>query len=257
MAKSFSDVRVLLLQARDTPNMEAQERACFVERCRIEEAQLTTCSTIRDALTPDLLDGYDALLIGGAGEYSAYEDHPWTPALLELVRVAGERRLPTFGSCWGHQVIARTFGGSVIYDTERAELGACDMQLTDAALSDPLFGAYPRHFLANTGHHDRVAHLPEGAVELAFNASQRNQAFRMHDRPMYGTQFHSELDADAERERLIAYRDYYSEEMGSDVLFQTTLASLADTTEVDHLLYDFLRVCVCGLPPSVLEDRQG
>ena len=79
-------------------------------------------------------------------------------------------------------------------------------------------------------------------------------AFEAITAPVYGTQFHSELDADAERERLIAYRDYYVEELGSEEQLQSTIASLADTTEVDHLLHDFLRVCVCDLPPSITEE---
>jgi GMP synthase (glutamine-hydrolysing) len=93
------------------------------------------------------------------------------------------------------------------------------------------------------GHHDRVAELPPGAVELARN-EQPNQAFRVDDAPMYGTQFHSELDAESERERLIAYREYYREDLPDEDQFQRVLDDLAETTEVDHLLRDFLRVYV-------------
>lgn len=244
MPKTLNTIRVLLIQARNTEEMEKQEQTCFVERARITRDQFVPVNVAHDAVHIGLLDGVDALMIGGAGEYSAMDDHPWMDDLMALVEEAYTRDLPTFGSCWGHQVIARTFGGTVIYDKERAEFGCGDIEVTPAAADDPLFQGLPPRFRANLGHHDRVVTLPTDAIELAFNASQRNQAFRMGNKPCYGTQFHSELDARRERERLFAYRDLYLNELGGDAAFQAVLESLAETTEADHLLYDFLRLFV-------------
>ncbi|HMB94274.1 MAG TPA: type 1 glutamine amidotransferase, partial [Rhodothermales bacterium] len=237
-------IRVLLIQARNTEEMELQEQTCFVERARIDLAQFIPVNVVRDPIHLGLLDGVDALMIGGAGEYSALDDDPWMTDVLALVKEAYDRDLPTFGSCWGHQLIARALGGMVIYDKERSEFGCGEIELTAAAADDPLFQGLPPCFRANLGHHDRVVALPPAAVELAFNVSQRNQAFRLGNKPFYGTQFHSELNAERERERLIAYRDLYLEELGSDADFQAVMDSLADTTEADHLLYDFLRLFV-------------
>jgi GMP synthase (glutamine-hydrolysing) len=244
MPKTLDAIRVLLIQARNTEEMERQEQTCFVERCRIALDQFVPVNVAHDAVHTGLLDGVDALMIGGAGEYSAMDDHPWTTDLLALVQQAYDSDLPTFGSCWGHQVIARAFGGTVIYDKEQAEFGCGEIEVTPAAADDPLFQGLPPRFRANLGHHDRVVTLPPDAVELAFNASQRNQAYRLGNKPFYGTQFHSELDARREQERLFAYRDLYLDEIGDDATFQAILDSLADTTEADHLLYDFLRLFV-------------
>lgn len=233
-------LRVRLLQARNTAAMERQEQRCFLDRCRLAPEQLSCTSVLREPLTAALLDDMDALMIGGAGEYSAHHDPPWMPGLLALIRTAAERHVPTFGSCWGHQVIARAFGGTVVHDRGKAELGCHPVQLTDAGRNDAFLRRFPSSFDTNMGHHDRVAELPPNAVELAFNSSQRNQAFRLTDAPVYGTQFHSELDAAAERERLIAYRDFYRDDMPDEAQFQAVLDSLAETTEVDHLLHDFL-----------------
>lgn len=237
---SIDGLRVLLIQARNTFDMEKQEQDCFLERCRLEPDQLVGVNLAHESLSEELLEDADALLIGGAGEYSALDNPPWMAPLLRLVRTAGEHDLPTFGSCWGHQVIARAYGGRLVHDSARAELGCRWIELTEAGRRDPLFKGFPPRFPANTGHHDRVDRLPPGAVELAFNDSQRNQAFRLKDRPVYGTQFHSELDPERERERLIKYRDYYREELPDDKSFRDVLASLRPTPEVDDLLYDFL-----------------
>ena len=245
MKKVFGEIRVRLIQAREDVSMEEQEQVCFLERCRIEPPQLLSTNVVRDRPHAGLLDGVDALMIGGAGEYSATQDYRWMPGLLELVRAAAERSLPTFGSCWGHQVIARALGGEVIYDGARAELGCHGIELTEAGQTDELFQGFPARFQANMGHHDRVSELPPDAVELAFNASQPNQAFRIAGKPIYGTQFHSELDAERERERLLCYRPFYTE-VETEEEFQAILAGLADTTEVDHLLHDFLLTFVAA-----------
>lgn len=238
--KPLSEIRVLLIQARNTLEMEQQEQTCFVERCRIPLSQFVLVNVVRAPLYPALLDEVDAMMIGGAGEYSAHKQYPWMQSLLALCRAAHDRDLPTFGSCWGHQVLARAFGGTVIYDHERAEFGCGMIELTESGQEDPLLRAFPNRFKANLGHHDRVSVLPPNAVELAFNASQRNQAFRIDAKPIYGTQFHSELDARREHERLEAYRENYRRELGSDEAYQRAIESLAATTDVDHLLYDFL-----------------
>lgn len=237
---ALRDLRVVLLQARDTPDIERQEQTCFLERCRLDADQLRCVNVVRDDLSPSVLDGADALLIGGSGEYSVARDYGWTEPALALVRAAVERRLPTFGSCWGHQLIARAVGGTVRYAPDLAEFGCIAVHQTDGALHDPLLRDFPRRFLVNAGHKDRVVTLPPEAVELAYSDTQRHQAFRLGDAPVYGTQFHSELDATRERERLVKYRALYLDEIGGADAFDRVVASLAETTEVDHLLHDFL-----------------
>jgi len=243
MAPSHDKLKVLLLQARNTQDIEVQEQTCFLERCRLQDRQLDCINLGRQAPPSDylsVLDGYDALLIGGAGEYSAMDDTSWMPFMLSLVQEAYNRKLPTFGSCWGHQIIARALGGEVQHDPDKAELGCHHIELTEAGRHDELLGTFPHSFMANMGHHDRVTRLPEGAIELADNRTQPNEAFRLKDRPMYGTQFHSELDAHRERERLIRYRAFYMEELHSEDALQAIFHGMKETTEVDHLMFDFL-----------------
>lgn len=240
MGKPLDQVRVLLVQARATADMEQQEQTCFQERCRLAPGQFTLANVAHHALHEDLLDGADALMIGGAGEYSATEDYPWMENALSLIRAAVGRSLPTFGSCWGHQMIARALGGTVVHDPGRAEFGCREVVLTEAGLRDRLFCDFPARFLANMGHHDRVTALPVGGVELAANDLQPFEAFRIAGKPVYGTQFHSELDARRERERLYRYRGHYSDTIPDEDAFQAILDNLAETSEVDHLLHDFL-----------------
>lgn len=237
-------LRVVLVQARSEPQMIEQEQECFVERCRLPRDRFHVVNVVTGD-PPQLadLENVDVVLIGGAGAYSAAEDYEWTAPLLDFVRLVVDREMPLFGSCWGHQIIARALGGTVVYDPDHSELGCGWVDRTDAGALDPLFHRFPERFRANMGHHDRVVELPDGAVELARNG-QRYQAFKLEGRPVYGTQFHSELDAERERERILVYREYYRDALPDEETVQYVLNDLADTTEVDHLLYDFLTTFV-------------
>jgi GMP synthase (glutamine-hydrolysing) len=233
--------------------MIEQEQECFSERCRLPRDRFRILNVVQgDVPTEEHLQDIDAVIIGGAGAYSAAEDYDWTPALLDFVRRLVDREMPLFGSCWGHQVIARALGGRVEYAPEYSELGCGAVSLTDAGLADPLFHRFPQEFQANMGHHDRVVELPSEAVELARNHIPY-QAFRLKGLPIYGTQFHSELDAERERERILVYRKHYRDALPDEETVQYVLDDLADTTEVDHLLYDFLTTFVArGLPQEAL-----
>ncbi|HEY8576221.1 MAG TPA: gamma-glutamyl-gamma-aminobutyrate hydrolase family protein [Devosia sp.] len=42
-----------------------------------------------------------------------YEDHAWLPPLRQFIRQAYEKRVPTLGVCFGHQIMADALGGAV------------------------------------------------------------------------------------------------------------------------------------------------
>src|SRR5690606_4740213 len=170
MAPDRPRLRVRLLQIRTLPAVIAEERASFCARARLAPAQLLATNVLTEPLTEGLLDGVDAVLIGGASAHSVTRTYAWTADLVRLCRACAERRLPLFGSCWGHQLIARAFGGRVVHDPTRAEMGTHAVTLTDDGSTDPLFAAFPRRFRVQMGHHDRVSELPEDGVELARSA---------------------------------------------------------------------------------------
>ncbi len=239
MAPSYDRVRVRLIQIRTNPAVLAEEQRSFQARCGLGPEAFAVTSALADELSPTLLDGADAVMIGGAGAYSVTKTYGWTQDLVDLCRACADRDVPLFGSCWGHQFVARAFGGEVVHDPDRAEMGTHAVALTDAGRRDPLFSTLPGRFDTQMGHQDRVAVLPPGAVELATNDRAPHQAFRLGDAPIYGTQFHSELDAETERQRLVAYRDHYPE-MADEGRFQAVVDGLRDSPEADDLLRRFL-----------------
>lgn len=239
MAPDLDRVRVRLIQVRTKPAVLAEEQRSFADRCGLDVGAFALTNAVTDEISPALLDGVDAVMIGGAGAYSVTQTYGWTQSLIDLCHACADRGVPLFGSCWGHQFIGRAFGGTVINDPGRSEMGTHEVERTDAGRRDPLFSTLPDRFATQMGHQDRVSRLPEGAVELARNGCAPFQAFRLGDLPIYGTQFHSELDAETTRQRLVTYRAHYPE-MADGPRFEAILDALAPSPEADDLLRRFL-----------------
>ncbi|MEY4722941.1 MAG: hypothetical protein RLZZ324_454 [Candidatus Parcubacteria bacterium] len=142
---------------------------------------------------PSLADiaAADAVIVSGA-KWSVWEDVPNQPALVEVLKEARARRMPMLGICFGEQLLAHVFGGTVVADKPHGEWGTFDMTLTDAAESDALFSGMPRTFPAQCAHNDQVTALPPGATLLAGSALCPVQAFAIQDQGIYGVQFHPE-----------------------------------------------------------------
>jgi len=208
-------------------------------RIGLRRDQLVSSNVLREMPSVEMLEGVDAVLIGGAGAYSVTQTFPWTAALIALCHTCAERELPLFGSCWGHQFVARAFGGRVEHDPERSELGTHSVALTAAGQRDELFGDLPDVFDTQMGHHDRVVELPPAGVELASSRTAPFQAIRIGTLPIYGTQFHSELDATRLRSRMLAYRAYYPE-LEAEEDFRRVFDAVRQTPAADALLRTFL-----------------
>jgi GMP synthase (glutamine-hydrolysing) len=235
-------LRVLLLQVRDQPAARHHEELCFVERLGLRAEQLVCVNVLEEAV-PDwaAVAAADLVLLGGAGSHSAYRDYPFTAPLSTLVQRLVEEGRPFFGSCFGHQFLARALGGTVVHDPERSEVGTFEVKLSEAGRADPLFAGLPSRFLANLGHNDQVAELPPNLVCLASSELCRHQVVRVPGRPVYATQFHCELSIGAMYERLMMYRTGY---LRDDEEIDQVVARFRPTDEADGLLRRFVELCL-------------
>ncbi len=244
-ARDLARLRLLLLQIRDEPEVERQEQECFVHFSGLAPEQFVYRNLVdRPDVAPRDLLGFDAVVIGGAGAHSVTEEYPFTAPLAASVAAMVAAGQPLFGSCWGHQFIAKALGGTVVTDLERKELGTFEIELTAEGERDPWLSGLPRRFGVQLGHHDRVVTLPEGGVELAASALCPNQAFRLRGAPVYGAQFHVELDRERMLDRASVYRDEYLADHGA---MESLEQALRPSPESATLLRRFLsRVVAAG-----------
>ena len=102
------------------------------------------------------------------------------------------------GICYGHQLLAHALGGSVDYNPRGQEMGTTEVALLAAAGADVLLAGLPSRIEVNVSHSQSVVTLPPGAIRLAENAWDANQAFRV-GACAWGVQFHPEFDAEVMR----------------------------------------------------------
>ncbi len=233
-------LRVVLIQIRGHAQAQRHEVWCVRQCTGLAPEQLLPFNVVeRRELCWSDLRGIDAVVIGGSGDHSVTREYPFMPWLTEVITSAVAAGMPVFGICWGHHFLARALGGRVVTDAASEEIGSFDVELTADGLDDPLFTGLPHRFTANLVHHDCVAALPPGALELGRSAACRNQAMRLVGKPVYGTQFHGEMTSDQLRRRLLMYQDAYleSEEQAGEVV-----EGLQATPEARGLLRRFLEL---------------
>ncbi len=135
----------------------------------------------------------DAWIITGSPR-SVYDELDWMLDMEEKIRNAQHHNKPVLGICFGHQLIAKSFGGRVELNPKGWELGVYPIELTERGLRSRLLSGFKNHSAVYESHGDCVTVLPENAVELAFN-NKGNQAFTIHGN-MHGVQFHPEFTWD-------------------------------------------------------------
>lgn len=128
---------------------------------------------------------------------SAYEDRPEVARQIELARAAHAVGVPSFGSCWGQQIVCQALGGEVRSNPKGTEIGvARSITRTKDGEGHPMFTGKPDPFDALAIHRDEVVTLPEGARVLASNNMSVIQAvdFAEGEGDFWGVQYHPEFD---------------------------------------------------------------
>lgn len=188
-----------------------------------------------DVRTEDPPDpGAAALFVITGSSANVHTRDPWmlrTEAWLCEVVALGT---PTFGICFGHQILAQALGGDVQKNPRGREMGTLPIERT---APDPIFEGLPATFEANVTHLDSVVTLPPGATVLARSPLEDYHAIRFTE-TCYGVQFHPEIDADVMRGYIEARREILAAE-GFDV--DAMLARIGEGEPGRQTLRSFVR----------------
>jgi len=98
--------------------------------------------------------------------------------------------LPVMGICAGHQFMAVHLGGTA-GPSKVPEFGKVLMTVDD---EDDLFKGLPDVLVVWESHNDEVVQLPPGFRSLAHSDNCQIQAMRHENRPLFGLQFHPEVE---------------------------------------------------------------
>ncbi|MBT9588097.1 type 1 glutamine amidotransferase [bacterium] len=211
MPETRQKLKFLLFEARLEQDMVDHELGCLARAAGLPETRWRIVDLTKELPTLDMLNGIDAIFIGGTGDYSVAKDRPaFLDPLADLTLAALDKSLPALGLCYGFHLMAKAVGGRVVRSPEQGETGTFEVILTDEGRQDTILGHLPDRFMAQQGHNDVVEDVPPPFVWLATSERCRWQALKHPDKPFYGLQFHPELGRDDFMVRMRKYAHEYA-----------------------------------------------
>jgi GMP synthase-like glutamine amidotransferase len=150
--------------------------------------------TAREHRFPELGKFSHVILTGS--ESSVLERDAWAEEEAEMVREAVQAGIPVLGSCWGHQLLAYALAGpSAVGRSPRPEIGWIGLRVRrDGGLLGP-----PGEVHVFSVHYDEVRDPGRRFEVLASTGLCPIQAIRLKGRPVWGLQFHPEVDVEGAR----------------------------------------------------------
>ncbi|MDA4119198.1 MAG: gamma-glutamyl-gamma-aminobutyrate hydrolase family protein [Thaumarchaeota archaeon] len=173
---------VRVLAVNNYPTLERFER---LRQC-IEANGAAVTSVDWDGLSRRMFDSFDGVVLSGSPDMMS-EERTRAKFTSESKAIL-ESTVPVLGVCFGHQMMARTFGAEVVKDGKHV----LEMVETKVLADDPLFEGLPKSMMLLESRHEVVRSLPGGFRLLAKSATSEIASMKHEKRPLYGVQFHPE-----------------------------------------------------------------
>lgn len=135
----------------------------------LPEAELQSFDIVSGADFP-VLANIDGVVVSGS-EHGVYDDLPWMQPLRGFLRSVRQANMPVFGICFGHQIMADTFGGKAEKAPQGLHIGMRQFEISGQDVpthvwhKDQVTQAPP-----NTRIWAKAAYCPIGALEYDFPA---------------------------------------------------------------------------------------
>lgn len=191
-------MKILIIRTGDALEPVAARRGQFAEwiRTTVEETRSATYDVVDPRVEPlGPPNGHHAVIITGSPAH-VQDREPWMLHTEQWLRDVVKMGRPTFGICFGHQILAQALGGVVAKNPRGREIGTATVRLRIS--DDPIVMGLPSAFHAQVSHVDTVLQAPEGAESLAHSDLDDKHILRFSP-SCYGVQFHPEFDSDIVR----------------------------------------------------------
>ena len=149
-----------------------------------------------DGDLPSALAAYSHAILTGS-EASIIADTDWIARACELTRSLHDRGVRLLGSCFGHQMLARSLSGrDAVRRTPAPEFGWVALRKLPDVSGDPVVDALPERCHVYTSHFDEVFPLPSGWEGVADTEDCPCAVIRRQGGGAWGIQPHPEIGVD-------------------------------------------------------------
>lgn len=153
----------------------------------LNNAQFITVRASEGEPVKNAAQKFDAFIITGS-PHGVYENLPWMSKLkTELQEIAKEKK-PIFGICFGHQILAESFGGKVEKSTKGWGIGVDSYMFYKEGKGQGINQLMPVYVY----HQDQIVELPPKAQVLG-GSSHCEYGIVQYDFPCLSVQFHPEF----------------------------------------------------------------
>lgn len=151
----------------------------------LPEATFTYLSVVRGETLP-APDDFEGFILTGS-KHSTYERSPWMLELIALLQRLRQKRIPVFGICFGHQIMADAYGGLNAKSDKGWGVGA--QQYTYDIPDLPACNA------SFVFHQDQVQSIPPQATRIGGSTHCENGVFS-YSFPAISVQYHPEFSSE-------------------------------------------------------------
>lgn len=132
---------------------------------------------VTENIFPQSLGRYHGLLLTGSPA-SVHDDYDWISRLTDLTRQADLQNKRIVASCFGHQLVAKTFGGEVGFNENGWLIGNYKLSILKQF-------EWMQTLASETGlfhfNQERVTRLPEAAISFASTEAYPDYAYTLGD----------------------------------------------------------------------------
>jgi GMP synthase-like glutamine amidotransferase len=182
---------------------------------------------------------FDRVIVSGS-RTSALEDSHWVNRLIEFTRTTVTQKKPFLGICFGHQILARTLGGSEnLAQAVRPEFGWSKIKVEEKSL---LLEGLGDSFYSFSAHYEEVTHLPKGMRKLASSEISPIQACQVAELPVFGIQFHPEKNIQAAEKTFKEKRSKNKSQPSLTLLHPGRSKDLYDPQVAQKIFHNFFKI---------------
>jgi GMP synthase-like glutamine amidotransferase len=231
--------KVLGIQFRKNHKSIEHEQMCIIRALQ----DSATCAFVNalddtvDWVNPlSLLADVDGIVLGGSGDYDFDGNRPTDDPdrqmsgfilnrLTPMFEYIFNHDIPTFGICYGHQLLGAFAGVRVWNDPTQKKSRSHEVHLLANMHDHFLFTDVPKVLSAFYGHKDSLETIPDGATLIMEGGPECRVSALQYQNNIFTTQFHPELTFSDMVNRLKESPDYLPEGVTIEEVYKNDSSS--------------------------------